>query len=230
VSVVSVPFGVWNWGQGPITSATEAHNMAFSAAASRLREECRRVDGWGVVGVQVETKVRPRHIDVELTGTAIRPVPGPAGEAVPASKDWFVSDLTARDFALLQGAGWAPVGLAFGACFVYAPRRSFGTTMQQSGQNVELTNFTEAMYAAREDAMERMQQTAIALGGQGVVAVQVTEGPMPFAHHAVGFQAWGTSVRLVADTHRFMTPDVVLPLDDVAVTFEAESLRGGPPD
>ena len=35
--------------------------------------------------------------------------------------------------------------------------------MKQSGQNVELTNFTEAMYAAREAAMERMQASALAL-------------------------------------------------------------------
>jgi hypothetical protein len=42
----------------------------------------------------------------------------------------------------------------------------------------------------------------------------------------VGFTAWGTAVRLVADAHRFVSPEVVLPLDDAVVAFEAESLRG----
>ena len=87
-----------------------------------------------------------------------------------------------------------PVGLAFGACFVYAPRRTAGTAMKQKTQNVELTNYTEAMYAARESAMEKMQRSALGAGGQGVVEVKVTEGPMSFARHAIGFTAWGTAV------------------------------------
>ncbi len=137
----------------------------------------------------------------------------------------FISDLSARDFTLLQRAGWIPVGLAFGASFIYSPRRSAGAAMRQSTQNVELTNYTEAMYSAREAAMEKMQRSALEAGGQGVVGVKVTEGPMGFARHAVGFTAWGTAVRLVAEAHQFVAPKLVLPLDDAVVTFEAESLR-----
>ncbi len=137
----------------------------------------------------------------------------------------FVSDLSARDFTLLQRAGWMPVGLAFGASFVYAPRRTAGTAIKQKSQNVELTNYTEAMYSARESAMEKMQRSALEAGGQGVVEVKVTEGPMRFARHAIGFTAWGTAVRLVAEAHQFVEPQVVLPLDDAVVTFDAESLR-----
>jgi len=138
----------------------------------------------------------------------------------------FVSDLSGRDFALLHTSGWAPLGLAAGASFVYAPRRSVGATMKQSGQNVELTNFTEAMYAAREAAMERMQTAALDLGGTGVVEVKVTEGPMEFARHAVGFTAYGTVVRLRADEHRHLGARMVLPLDDAVVGFDAAALRG----
>ena len=58
-----------------------------------------------------------------------------------------------------------------------------------------------------------------------MVEVKVTEGPMSFARHAVGFTAWGTAVKLVAEAHQFVQPQVVLPLDDAVVTFEAESLR-----
>ena len=227
VGVVSVPVGVWNWGAGPISMASDAHNAAVERAAEELRGECSRVKGHGVVGVRVEVSVRPHFIEVELVGTAVQPV---AGAQDPRGKDAavampFVSDLSARDFTLLQRAGWMPVGLAFGASFVYAPRRRAGAAMKQSTQNVELTNYTEAMYAARESAMERMQRSALQVGGQGVVEVKVTEGPMSFARHAVGFTAWGTAVKLVAEAHQFVAPEVVLPLDDAVVTFEAESLR-----
>ena len=220
VSVVSVPVGVWNWGQGQISVASAAHNTAVGNASARLKGECTKVEGHGVVGVRVEVEVHTHHIDVELIGTAIRPL---GGASKPSSV--FVSDLSARDFTLLDSAGWMPVGLAFGASFVYAPRRSAGDTLKQKTQNVELTNFTEAMYSARESAMERMQRSALDAGGQGIVAVKVTEGPLRFAHHAVGFTAWGTVVRLTADAHRFVRPEVVLPLDDMVVTFEATSLR-----
>jgi uncharacterized protein YbjQ (UPF0145 family) len=231
VGIVSVPAGVWNWGRGAISMASDAHNAAVDGAAQRLRDECSRARGHGVVGVRVEVSVRTHFIEVELVGTAIEPIPGEgkgdsrgadAARAMP-----FVSDLSARDFTLLQRAGWMPVGLAFGAAFVYAPRRTAGVAMRQSTQNVELTNYTEAMYAARESAMERMQHSALQAGGEGVVQVRVTEGPMSFARHAVGFTAWGTAVKLVAESHQFVTPQVVLPLDDAVVTFEAESLRGG---
>src|SRR3984957_6089105 len=39
VSVASVPFGVWNWGQGEIGVASAAHNAAGQGAAGRLKEE-----------------------------------------------------------------------------------------------------------------------------------------------------------------------------------------------
>ncbi len=228
VAVVSVPVGVWNWGRGAISLASDAHDQAVDQAAAQLRGECSKVHGHGVVGVRVEVSVRTHHIDVELVGTAVRPIGGKDARGTDAAQAMpFVSDLSARDFTLLQRAGWMPVGLAFGASFVYAPRRTAGTAMKQTRQNVELTNYTEAMYSARESAMEKMQRSALHAGGQGVVEVKVTEGPMSFARHAVGFTAWGTAVRLVAEAHQSVKPQVVLPLDDAVVTFDAESLRGG---
>jgi len=228
VAVVSVPVGVWNWGRGSISMASDAHDAAVDQASRLLRGECSKVHGHGVVGVRVEVTVNPHHIDVELVGTAVRPMGGKdsTGRGTDAALAMpFVSDLSARDFTLLQRAGWVPVGLAFGASFVYAPRRTAGTAIKQKSQNVELTNYTEAMYSARESAMEKMQRSALEAGGQGVVEVKVTEGPMRFARHAIGFTAWGTAVSLVAETHQFVEPQVVLPLDDAVVTFDAESLR-----
>jgi hypothetical protein len=85
---------------------------------------------------------------------------------------------------------------------------------------------TEAMYSAREAAMERMQNAAVKQQAQGIVAVTVTEGPMSFARHAIGFTAWGTAVRLDADAHRSIGPRMVVALDDATVAFQAQSLRG----
>lgn len=218
-SIASVPYGAWNWGTGEIGAASSAYAIAFDGAASRLRSGCERVGGHGVVGVHVETEIERHHIDVELVGTAVRPVEKKQPVGV------FASDLSGRDFALLVQAGWMPLGLAFGASFVYAPRRGAGAVARQAGQNVELTNFTEAMYSARETAMARLQQAAVVMGASGIVDVTVAEGPMAFAHHSIGFEAWGTAIKLTGDAHRHMHPRMVVELDDRVLSFQARSLR-----
>ena len=225
VSMFSVPVGSWTWGRGEIGSATAAHMHAFSAAVARMHSECTKVGGHGVVGVQVEHTVRSHHISVELVGTAVRPASSAKAKAT-GEAPVFVSDLSARDFSLLHASGWHPVGLAVGASYVYAPRRSAKDAMQQKTQNVELTNFTEAMYSARELAMERMQKAAIDLRGSGIVEVKVGEGSLGFARHVVAFSAWGTVVRLVGQSHRYLQPVMVLPLDDANVGFGLQALRG----
>jgi uncharacterized protein YbjQ (UPF0145 family) len=221
VAVTSIQAGVWTWGRGELASPSDAHNLAVQTASERMGQECAKASGHGVVGVRVEVEVRPHHVSVELVGTAVRPV----GAKKPAGRP-FVSDLSARDFVLLSNAGWYPLGLSFGASFIYAPRRDTATAIRQSGQNVELTNLTEALYAARETAMERMQTSGLRMSADGVVGVRIAEGPMLFARHVIGFTAWGTAVHLKADDHIHVRPDVVVPLDDAIVQFDAQSLRG----
>jgi len=229
VAVCSIPYGVWSWGGSgggaSINLASDANNIAMAQAVAQIRAECSKVKGHGVVGIDVEVTLRQHHVDVELVGTAVRPMQHNARGEDAALAMPFVADLSARDFTLLLRAGWMPVGLAFGTAFAYAPRRTAGAAMRESTQNVELTNYTQAMYAARESAMERMQHSALQAGGEGVVAVKVTEGPVAFARHSIGFTAWGTAVKLVAKEHQFVQPQVILPLDDAVVTFEAASLR-----
>lgn len=221
VSLYSAPAGMWNWGQGEITGASDAHNHAFAHAIDRIHQDAAFAGGHGVVGVHVERQVHSTHIEVSLIGTAVRPVG--SGKVDPNAI--FVSDLSARDFTLLMVAGWEPLGLAHGASFVYAPRRTMGAALQQQSQNVELKNYTAAMYSSREAAMQRMQESALALKGTGVVEVKIVEGPMRFASHAVGFAAWGTVVRLKKDAHQSVQPLAVVSLNDATVAFDAATLE-----
>lgn len=220
-SVVSIPQGVWTWSVGEIGAASSAHYSAVSGAASRIQSECADTGGHGVIGVKAEFTVSTHYVQAVLVGTAVRPRGGGRASGWP-----FVSDLSTRDFVLLRAAGWDPLGLAFGASFVHVPRRTAGQTLSQKGQNVELTNFTAALYQARESAMERMQSSAIHLQAKGVVAVNVGEGPMSFARHAVAFTAWGTGVRPGPQGHQHIRPRVVLGVDDLTAGFEAAALRG----
>jgi uncharacterized protein YbjQ (UPF0145 family) len=69
------------------------------------------------------------------------------------------------------------------------------------GQNVELTNFSQALYDAREIAMERMQAEAIEAGAEGVVGVDLHEGSHNWQPHVIEFFAVGTAVTPI-DTER----------------------------
>jgi uncharacterized protein YbjQ (UPF0145 family) len=221
VSLYSAPAGMWNWGQGEIVGASDAHNQAFAHAIHRIHQEAANAGGHGVVGMHIDRSAYSTHIEVSLTGTAVRPV----GAKKIDANAIFVTDLSGRDFTLLMLAGWEPLGLATGASFVYAPRRTMGAVVQQQSQNIELKNYTAAMYSAREAAMQRMQESALAMKGTGVVEVKIVEGPMRFASHAVGFAAWGTVVRLVKSSHQSVHPLAAVSLNDSAVAFDAATLE-----
>jgi uncharacterized protein YbjQ (UPF0145 family) len=173
-----------------------------------------------VVGVEIELRVTSHHVDVTLTGTAIRRT----GKVSPGFE--FISDLSGRDFALLTRSGWWPLGLVAGASFVLAPRRGAKQWASQQRQNLELPNLTEALYQAREGAMARMERAARATGADGVINVKLREGPLGYNARVMQFIAVGTAVHLCEESHRSISPVMVVPLDDAVLQFAAESLRG----
>jgi len=220
VSWWSIPWGVWQWQTGEITEASTAFAGAMSEAAEQLRSECAHAGGSGVVGVEVELRVTSHHVDVSLSGTAIRRV----GSKQVGFE--FISDLSARDFALLTRAGWWPLGLATGASFVVAPRRGVRQWAGQQGQNVELPNLTEALYLAREGAMARMQEAGQAMQADGVVRVNLREGPLGYNARVMQFVAVGTAVHLREAEHHRVNPTMVVTLHDPVTLFDAQSLHG----
>ena len=79
----------------------------------------------------------------------------------------FTSDLSGQDFWTLMQTGHIPQGLVMGTCVYHIAHRGLGATLGSAGQNVELPNFTQALYEARELAMTRMQDEANELGAVG---------------------------------------------------------------
>ena len=220
VAVVAIPPSTFVLGWNNTDAASASYTRAVHAAVDRLQAEARG-QAAGVIGVHIEFNVRPHQVTAIMVGTAVKPASG------RYSGPTFVSDLSTRDFCLLHNAGWAPLGLAFGTAFVQVPRRSAATVFRQATANVELTNLTGAMYQAREAAMERMQSEAIGLGGTGMVDVHVDEGPLSFASHCITFTAYGTAIRLVGDSHNYLRPRMVVPVNDYEQLFKVEALGEG---
>src|SRR5437588_784897 len=126
----------------------------------------------------------------------------------------FTSDLSGQDFWTLIQAGYAPLGMVMGTCVYHVAHQRFWQAMGNIGQNVELPQFTEALYDARELAMSRMQAEAEQLAAEGIVGVQLLSLPPRWGRHTTEFFAIGTAVRPLRDGHVIATPQVVLRLVD----------------
>jgi uncharacterized protein YbjQ (UPF0145 family) len=219
ISWQSIPKGAWLIGKGENATVTAAHQAALDAAERQLVDQCANAGGHGVVGVRLELTTEKQHVVAEFVGTAIRPIGARALAGRP-----FSSDLSARDFVVLTRAGWWPIGFCVGTSFVFVPRIRRGGSGRWIG-NFELANYTRSLYAAREQAMERIQSTAVALGATGIVGTTISEGQMEFAHHALKFVTSGTAVALRDGGHASIEPIAVLALDDPEREFNPESLR-----
>ena len=77
-------------------------------------------------------------------------------------------------FWTLMQTGKRPVGMVMGSCVYHVAHRGMIQSIKQTGRNVELEQYTQALYDARELAMERMQTEAedIGDGVLGIVEVQ----------------------------------------------------------
>jgi uncharacterized protein YbjQ (UPF0145 family) len=208
------------WGSAQDQRASEALVSATVTAVERLEASCVESGAHGVIGTTIVTEIQPRYIAVNLVGTAIRP-----SHTSRAPDRPFTSNLPARAFVLLLQAGWMPLGLASGGQFVRVYRRTPNQTVQQKIQNVELTNPTEALARARSETMVLLERRAHDFGGQGVVELSLTSGPVHFATHVLSFVAWGTVVAATASDAVYAIPrTAAVTLNDAETTFDPGSL------
>ncbi len=83
-----------------------------------------------------------------------------------------------------------------------------------SNDNQELTAPTQALYDARELAMERMQVEAEALEAAGIVGVVIDENNHNWGPGVIEFSAVGTAVVPIREDHHIAKPDLVLTVGD----------------
>jgi uncharacterized protein YbjQ (UPF0145 family) len=126
----------------------------------------------------------------------------------------FTSDLSGQDFWTLLRSGYRPVGFVMGNCVYHVAHQSFGQLLRSTGQNVEMTNFTQALYDSRELAMERMQEEALHLKADGIVGVTIHEGSFGWSPHVIEFSALGTAVVAMRADHQIPTPQLILTVND----------------
>jgi uncharacterized protein YbjQ (UPF0145 family) len=145
-------------------------------------------------------------------GTAVKAEDGRSYRNVAGMP--FTSDLSGQDFWTLMQTGHVPLGLVMGTCVYHIAHRGLGQTLRSTGQNVELPNFTQALYEARELAMTRMQDEANELGASGIVGVRLEEKSHQWGSHTIEFLSLGTAVVKTSDDVTLPRPTTIISLDN----------------
>src|SRR4051812_6679798 len=173
-SIYHVGFQMRRWSQNQeLTTLSQAMYHARELAMSRMEAEAAVLGADGIVGVRLEVEHKEWGSDIAefiAVGTAVK-----ADGAEVVGRQWrnnknlpFTSDLSGQDFWTLIQSGYGPLGMVMGSCVYHIAHRSFGNVLSNIGQNVELPQYTQALYDARELAMERMQTEAESLGAEGI--------------------------------------------------------------
>src|SRR3954454_14853478 len=174
---------------------SEAMFSARALAMTRMEEEAEQLGADGVVAVRLQVSRYDwgEHMaEFIAIGTAIKHRDGELHRA-PNGRP-FTSDLSGQDFWTLLRSGHRPVGMVMGSCVYHVAHRGMFQSMKQMGQNIELPNFTQALYDARELAMSRMQAEAEEVKAEGIVGVQLTERNHGWGSHVIEFFAIGTAI------------------------------------
>src|ERR1041385_4748645 len=148
---------------------TQAMYHARELAMTRMEEEADMLGADGIVGVRLEAKLSEwgRHLaEFIAIGTAIR---HRQGDRYRTHDDRpFTSDLTGQDFWTLLRSGYRPVSLVMGTCVYHVAHQGLFQSLSQMGRNVEMQNYTQALYDARELALSRMQVEAETAQAEGI--------------------------------------------------------------
>ena len=215
-SIYHIGFQFVGWRQNQeVNVLSQAMYHARELAMTRMEEEANALGADGIVGVRLEVT---RHewgqslAEFVAIGTAIRSRSGQSFRNAHGMP--FTSDLSGQDFWTLLQTGYRPVGMVMGSCVYHVAQQGLGQWIRQMGQNVEMANYTQALYDARELAMERMQAEAVSLNAQGIVGTQINERSHGWGSHVIEFFAVGTAVIPITADHQVPPPALTLLLND----------------
>jgi uncharacterized protein YbjQ (UPF0145 family) len=214
-SIYHIGIQTRKWGQSQeLEKLSTAMYDARELAMTRMEEEADELGADGVVGVRLDVNYYEWGSDAAefiAMGTAVKAESG-VSYRNKAGKP-FTSDLSGQDFWTIMQTGHVPLGLVMGNCVYHIAHRGLGQTLGSVGQNVELPNFTQALYEARELAMTRMQDEAKELDATGIVGVRLEEKSHQWGSHTIEFLALGTAVAKTAEV-TLPKPTTIISLDN----------------
>lgn len=139
---------------------TEATYRARWNAMARMQAEADALKADGIVGVRLNWRHHGEggeHLEFMAVGTAVRYTAKPGAFRRPNGQA-FSSHLSGQDMVTLLRSGFAPVAFVMGNCVFHIAVQGFMQTLRQIGRNMEMPQWTQGNYQARELAMSRMQR------------------------------------------------------------------------
>jgi uncharacterized protein YbjQ (UPF0145 family) len=212
---VGFQFAAWTKNQ-EMEVLTQALYHARELAMTRMEEEAEELGADGIVGVRLTVKRMewdPDLAEFVAIGTAVK-YSGTSEVNWKVGNKPFTSDLTGQDFWTLLKSGYRPVGMCMGNCVYHIAIQGVGQFFKNFGKNVEMTNFTQGLYDARELAMERMQAEAEHAGAEGIVGVDLHERNYGWSPHVIEFFVVGTAIVPLRQDHHIPTPQLILSVND----------------
>jgi uncharacterized protein YbjQ (UPF0145 family) len=204
-SIFHIGLQVGRWSQNQeLQVLTQAMYSARELAMARMQAEADHLGADGIVGVNLTMQMYAWGqgvLEFVASGTAVRALAGTGAHKAPNGRA-FTSDLSAQDFFRLLAAGAVPVAFVLGTCVYHIAHQSAMQSLRQTGQNVEMPQFTQGVYEARELALSRMQAEATQAGASGIVGVTVEVKNHVWGEHATEFLATGTAIRRLSAEHR----------------------------
>ena len=192
---------------------SQAMYTARMNAMGRMLAEADQVGADGVVGTRLTFRqhgVSAEHIEFIAVGTAVVSKESPGRLRRPDGAP-FTSHLNVQDFYTLLRTGHVPVEFVMGVCVWHVAAQGFMQTLRQMGRNIEMPQWTQGYYDARETALSRMQAEAERVQADGVTGVEWNASEWMWGTHTLEFFTSGTAVRKVADEGT-LDPQIVLPL------------------
>ncbi len=215
-SIYHIGFQLASWGKNmEMDKLTQALYHCRELAMTRMEEEAEALGADGVVGVRLEVNLHAWGSDiVEFLAIGTGVVHRDGQNWRGANNKPFTSDLNGQDFWTLLRAGYRPLGFVMGNCVYHIAHQGLIQWLSTSTRNIELPNYTQALYDARELAMERMQAEAQELGAGGIVGVTVDETNHSWGSNMLEFSAVGTAVVSIRDDHTIAAPQLILTVGD----------------
>src|SRR2546429_8397655 len=165
----------WNTVASELTNVSNAHQHAAQLALGRLEQEAALLKAHGVIGVRFtrrDYEWGQNLIEYTAIGTAIRLTDTPLPQRP------FLSDLSGQEFWTLLQAGYYPDGVVTGYCTYYVSlgsraARQLSNWWAGGWANQEIVPFSQALYTARDLAMNRLLGMSRRMNALGVVGMHI---------------------------------------------------------
>ena len=206
-----------------LTTVTNAHQQAVQLALGRLQQEAALLKAHGVIGVRFnrrEYEWGSNLLEYTAIGTAIR-LPD-----APLFPRPFLSDLSGQEFWTLLQAGYFPAGLVTGFCSYCVSAGWEVSQILRSWSNQEVAAYSQAIYTARDLAMNRLEAAARSLNALGVVGMHISfdkreneyereQDPTKYRDLFINFAAVGTAIISRRPDHVIPSPKPTLTFTDL---------------